>query len=101
KVYVRDIKVKKSDIKFIGARESTWNLDTLGITDGIMFNLSGEQKLELTRHDSENILISMVRSCYSHALRGRQRPQFLTKDFEVKEDTGSPWSNFEVDALPF
>ena len=101
KVYVRDIKVKKSDIKFIGARETTWKLDTLGITDGIMFNLSEEQKLELTRHDSENLLISIVGSCDINTFRGQQRPQILIKDFEVREDTGSPWSNFEVDALPF
>lgn len=100
-VYVRDIKVKKSDIKFIGARETTWKLDTLGITDGIMFNLSEEQKLELTRHDSENLLISIVGSCDINTFRGQQRPQILIKDFEVREDTGSPWSNFEVDALPF
>lgn len=101
RVYVRDIRMKKSDIKFIGARETTWKLDTLGSTDGIMFNLSEEQKLKLTNHDSENLLVSIVGTCGINTFRGQKRPQILIDDFEVKEDTNNPWSAFEVDSLPF
>src|SRR5699024_5195018 len=51
-IYVHDIKLRKQDIKFIGAKETTWKMD-VGNSEAIMFNLSEEQKLSLTQHSGE------------------------------------------------
>lgn len=101
-IHVHSIPLKKSNIKFIGAKATTWKLD-LGTSEAIMFNLSEEQKLKLTQHDSEDLLIEIVGECGINSYMGQQRPQVMIKDFDVKSGDAAtnPWNHFDTDDLPF
>lgn len=104
-VHIHSIRLKKDDIKLIGNKGNTWKLNA-GV-DCIMFNLSEEQLLTLTKHDSDEIEIEIVGECSLNTFRGQKQPQVIIKDFDVKSvspfdpSEDSPWSGIVVDELPF
>lgn len=101
-IHVHSIEMDKKDIKFIGKKGDTWKL-SIGVVDGIMFGLSEEQKLSLTNHDSDTIIINLVGEAGINSYMGQKKPQLMIKDFEVKEggENSDPWMNFNIDDLPF
>lgn len=102
-IHVSDIILDKKDIKFIGAKGNVWKLD-MGSVEGILFSMTEQQKLELTKHESDKIVVEIVGECGINSYNGQNRPQINIKDFSVVEYTDemyNPFGGMDIEVLPF
>lgn len=100
-VCIKDVRVKKSSIRFIGKNADTLKLN-LGTCDGIKFRLSESEKASLVSNEEDYVILDIVGECSINSYKGMNQPQINILEWNVVGyDSGEEGNSFNTDDLPF
>lgn len=99
--YIKNVRIKKSDIRFIGKNKDTLKIN-LGTCDGIKFKLTEAEKASLVSSEEEYVILDIVGGCSINSYKGMNQPQINILEWNVVGyDSGEEGSSFNVTDLPF
>lgn len=101
-IYLENIPLRKDNLNFIGKTGNTLKLEIQGV-DCVKFRLTEEEKREIATA-SDNSVINLVCTASVNSFKGRNTPQLLIEDFEVKTNSSGNSTlpkTISLDELPF
>lgn len=98
-IHIQDKVIQKKNINFIGKTGRTMKLDIQGV-DCLKFNVTESQKHEIAT-SSDLISIDLICTASINSYMGRNTPQLMIEDFEIKNADDHVINHLSIDSLPF
>ncbi|MEB6232571.1 DHH family phosphoesterase [Mammaliicoccus sciuri] len=98
-IHIQDKVIQKKNINFIGKTGRTMKLDIQGV-DCLKFNVTESQKHEIAT-SSDLISIDLICTASINSYMGRNTPQLMIEDFEIKNADDHVVKHLSIDSLPF
>lgn len=98
-IHIQDKVIQKRNINFIGQNGRTMKLDIQGV-DCLKFNVTESQKHEIAT-SSDLISLDLICTASINSYMGRNTPQLMIEDFEVRNAEDHVVKNLTIDELPF
>lgn len=98
-IHIQDKVIQKKNINFIGKNGRTMKLDIQGV-DCLKFNVTESQKHEIAT-SSDLISLDLICTASINSYMGRNTPQLMIEDFEVRNAEDHVVKNLTIDKLPF
>lgn len=98
-IHIQDKVVQKKNINFIGKTGRTMKLDIQGV-DCLKFNVTESQKHEIAT-SSDLISMDLICTASINSYMGRNTPQLMIEDFEIKNAGDHVVKHLSIDSLPF
>lgn len=98
-IHIQDKVIQKKNINFIGKTGRTMKLDIQGV-DCLKFNVTESQKHEIAT-SGDLISIDLICTASINSYMGRNTPQLMIEDFEIKNADDHVVKHLSIDSLPF
>lgn len=98
-IHIQDKVIQKKNINFIGKTGRTMKLDIQGV-DCLKFNVTESQKHEIAT-SSDLISMDLICTASINSYMGRNTPQLMIEDFEIKNADDHVVKHLSIDSLPF
>lgn len=98
-IHIQDKLIQKKNINFIGKTGRTMKLDIQGV-DCLKFNVTESQKHEIAT-SSDLISIDLICTASINSYMGRNTPQLMIEDFEIKNADDYAIKHLSIDSFPF
>lgn len=98
-IHLKDIVVRKDNLKLIGKYSNTLKLDIQGI-DCVKFFLKEEQKHEIATAP-DLMYLDLVCTASVNTFRGMNTPQLMIEDYSIRDAKDHVEKNLSLDELPF
>ncbi|MGW7999351.1 hypothetical protein [Staphylococcus xylosus] len=98
-IYLKNIVVRKENIKLIGKTGNTLKLQIQGV-DCVKFFLKEEDKYEIATAP-DLMYLDIICTASVNSFRGMNTPQLLIEDYNIKEAKAHIKNNLDYGDLPF